>query len=138
MGEDLKQVLQSLASILEKLGKDRSSKRASSLTNVTSLLGTFSYDPERDQTFPQWFERNSGILESCVESSTLKAQVSLKALGPNEYGPLRCSVSPESPESLPFEDLVSNLCNLFGPTKSLFRRRCEILEQRAKRPWRRS
>ncbi|XP_018497443.1 uncharacterized protein LOC108865167 [Galendromus occidentalis] len=139
--EDLSKILKTLTGILSKLSTkeekststtEPSSERGSTaLTNATVLLGTFNYAPDADNTFPEWYSRNQGILEECVESPSLRAKVLLKALGTEEYTRLRCHVSPAKPESKTFDELLGILNQLFGPTKSLFRRRFDILNIRS-------
>ncbi|XP_028966406.1 uncharacterized protein LOC100909061 [Galendromus occidentalis] len=69
-------ILENLTKILEKLSTSSASETISStaLSNATSLVGTFSYQPDADNTFPEWYNRNKGILEECVESPTLRAK----------------------------------------------------------------
>ncbi|XP_003747028.2 uncharacterized protein LOC100905937 [Galendromus occidentalis] len=120
-----------LSKILKTLTEPSSERVSTALTNATVLLGTFNYAPDADNTFPEWYSRNQGILEECVESPSLRAKVLLKALGTEEYTRLRCHVSPAKPESKTFDELLGILNQLFGPTKSLFRRRFDILNIRS-------
>ena len=104
---------------------------ASVLFNLQALLGMFVYKAESELTFENWFFRNQPILEASITADVLRVQILLKCLGDCEYRRLRYRISPDLPESKSYADLVQILKSTFGSSKSLFRRRHDILSYRA-------
>ncbi|KAE9545923.1 hypothetical protein FO519_010865, partial [Halicephalobus sp. NKZ332] len=104
--------------------------RSFTLGSTSALLGTFLYAPDKDQTFPSWYGRSKTLLESMSLSELDMTYLLLKALGPQEYVQLKGRTSPKNPEDLSYKELVTLLNDIFGPVKSLFRRRHEILATR--------
>ena len=138
----IEEILAKLTKTLELLAADRTTTatvspapictdRATSISNALALVGTFNYNPQADATFPQWYARSKDVLEETVQDPLHRAQVLLRTLGSSEYTRLRGQLSPETPESKTYDELVEILTNTFGPTKSLFRRRHDILTIRA-------
>ncbi|XP_003739222.1 uncharacterized protein LOC100905561 [Galendromus occidentalis] len=134
MEKGLQEILDSMSNAIKLLAENQAAKEtsnSSALQNATSLLGTFDYRPEADQTFQRWFARHQTILEESTSSDKLRVQLLLKALGSSEYGRLRNRLSPLAPEAKSYPELVRACEESFGPTKSLFRRRYETLGGRA-------
>ena len=61
----------------------------------------------------------------------LRVQLLLKALGATEYSRLLSRLSPIQPDTKKYAELVQILKTTFGPSKSIFRRRHDILSQQA-------
>ena len=97
--------------------------------STAALIGTFLYNPEQELVFKTWFSRNQAILEESTPVDKVRIQILLKALGPKEYARLLSPLSPEPPELKSYPEIVEILRNTFGPTKSIFRRKHEILSQ---------
>ena len=135
MGDkDLKSLLETMSNAIALFAKNQGQQEAnksSTLQSATSLLDTFEYKPETDQTFQTWFSRNQTVLEESTTSDRLRVQLLLKALGQREYGRLRSRLSPATPESKTYCELLAACRDSFGPTRSLFRRRYDILAERA-------
>ena len=95
------------------------------------MLGTFLYKPEQDWIFGTRFSRNKAIVEESTKADRPHVQLLLKALGATEYSRLLSRLSPIQPETKKYAELVQILKTTFGPSKSIFRRRHDILSQQA-------
>ncbi|XP_018493960.1 uncharacterized protein LOC108863823 [Galendromus occidentalis] len=132
--QDLQGILASMARAIRQMAERQSKQEAatsSTVQNTALLLGTFLYDPDQDPTYKNWFARNRSILEESSSVEKLRSQLLLKALGPNEYSRLLSRLSPARPEEKDYAELVELLTKVFGPSKSVLRRRHDILCQAA-------
>lgn len=101
--------------------------RAVVLTNVLALVGNFAHNSSKDATFKLWFKPNDQVLQSYCESDNERAQIVLRARGPEEYRQLCARISPRAPEDVPFKDLTTLLEDMFEHRRSLFRRRHDTI-----------
>ncbi|CAD5225048.1 unnamed protein product [Bursaphelenchus xylophilus] len=122
-GESIK----NLAATMESSMKLPSIDRTSALTHTMSLLGQFTYNPDQDYTFTEWFGQNEAILDDNCKDDAERKKIILKALGKDEYVQLKGRTSPKTPEAMDYQELLKILKEIFGSTMSLFRRRHETL-----------
>ncbi|CAD5224756.1 unnamed protein product [Bursaphelenchus xylophilus] len=93
----VRNAIKTLAEKVEMSMKTPSNDRTTTLTHTMSLLGKFNYDPDHEHSMNE------------------------------EYVQLKGRTSPNTPESMEYKELLRTLKEIFGPTKSLFRRRHETL-----------
>ncbi|CAD5208450.1 unnamed protein product [Bursaphelenchus xylophilus] len=70
---------------------------------------------------------NESILTDNCKDDSGRKKIVLNALGKEEYVQLKGRTSPRTPESMENKELLRTLKEIFGPTKSLRRRRHETL-----------
>ncbi|EGT46879.1 hypothetical protein CAEBREN_12555 [Caenorhabditis brenneri] len=99
------------------------------LDSLSSRIPKFSYDPEEDITFENWWSRYQDIVtkDGAALSEDHKTRLLLEKLDKKEYALYANNVLPKLPTEISFEESIKTLKLLFKSTTSVFRKRQDFL-----------
>ncbi|KAK5980048.1 Gap-Pol polyprotein [Trichostrongylus colubriformis] len=93
-------------------------------------ISNFVYDVEDDETFETWFKRYGPVIDDRGGTLSVdrKRNLIIDKLDKSTYKTYSEHVLPLKPKDVDFSMTIQNLTKLFGPKKTLIRRRFEFLQ----------
>ncbi|EFP09026.1 hypothetical protein CRE_22508 [Caenorhabditis remanei] len=97
--------------------------------SITSRIPTFTYDPDNDQTFEQWYSRHKDtiVIDGATLSDDVRTRLVLSKLSSKEYTHYSNRLLPKTPSDLKFDETIQKLEDTFKATSSIYQRRQEFL-----------
>ncbi|KAK0427839.1 hypothetical protein QR680_010448 [Steinernema hermaphroditum] len=119
---------------IEPCSQPNVSAQTARLEELAQAVQTFHYDPEEDQTFPNWWDRYGDIFEKDAAHWTddARSRLLLRKLDEQAYQRLTHVIAPVKPKDMVFNALVDKLKEIFAATETLFNIRHNILRTKRK------
>ena len=114
--------------LIKKLATHRTDSKEVLFDRLRQRIEKFSYDPEDGHLFSSWLKRFKDIVEGHDTQLTdeFKTDLLRTLLDNNAYTTFTVRISPTDPRDLDWNNTVEVLEQIFGPKKSLFRRRVDF------------
>ena len=117
-----------MRTLFEKFVNQKSESKESLFDRLRQRIEKFSFDPEEGRFFSLWFRRFEDTVKSYEGQlpDESKTELLRTLLDGNTYAIFSTRISPRSPNNISWEETITILEQLFGPKKSLFRRRFDF------------